>query len=101
MTRNWPDLPCAHCGTEGMFIAVVSIVKHKSQGTAQKPNGLVCFVCHEKADPGMMNQTMKIDQKIKELESLEQQKKDLEGARAALAKRKKPSRQRAQASKAS
>lgn len=82
-TRNWTELECLNCaGTS--FIRPFGFIKHPTQGTTEKPLGIVCLTCGHDSDPGTMTRRMELNQRAKELAELQAQSSRIEAEQQAL-----------------
>jgi hypothetical protein len=81
--RNWQDLECTNCaGT--LFVRPFGFIKHKTQGTSEKPYGVVCFTCGRDGDPAEMALKMDLARRAAELEDLQAQQAELQRRRQEL-----------------
>ena len=81
--RNWYQLECTNC-TGTLFVRPFSFIKHPTQGTSEKPYGVVCFTCGKDGDPEVMAKKMELARRSRELEELKEQAAALEAAQKAL-----------------
>lgn len=76
-TRNWQNLECTNCsGT--LFVRPFGFIKHPTQGTSEKPYGVVCFTCGRDGNPELMYKKMQMAARARELADLQRQAEDLE-----------------------